>query len=111
MLYEQTQFPVAETPHHSTVPSFQYSKPEAIVRNKPNSAGAERGANVWWERSYDGLTIRRASEKQSQFPTHGQGGPRAGRAARDGAAGPKRAKQTQFGQSGMKGTYLMGKEL
>jgi len=33
---KRTQFPEVEVTHRSTIPSFQYSNPMQIVRNKPN---------------------------------------------------------------------------
>ena len=42
VLQKQTQFPAVDIPHHSTIPSFQHSKPGPIVRNKANFPGRGR---------------------------------------------------------------------
>lgn len=78
---EQSQFPVAGIPHYSTVPSFQYSKPEPIVQNEANSPRGGR----------DG---------QGPAGWHGTG-----------PQGQNVRNKPNSRQSGMKGKYLMGKEL
>jgi hypothetical protein len=51
------------------------------LRNKANSAGAERRASALWKQSYGELDTQMASAKQSQFPP-AQQWPGAGTAAR-----------------------------
>jgi len=73
---KQSQFAAGWTPHHSIVPSFQYSKPTPIVRNKPNlpQTGREdhrQGRRPWRCHPAEGNCVKTRGTRQAGFRAQG----------------------------------------